>query len=257
MPNHYKCYKDSDRIKIITGPNASGKTIYLKQICLIVYLVHLGSFVPAKFANITIIDRIFTKIKSNESFSSGLSSFFHDLQQMALPLKDFTDHSLIAIDEFGKATDYVSGQSLLASIIDYFGQKLKPPHLLVLTHFHSLSEYITKAENVSYFTFQVNVDEEEVKYRYQLIEGKAKSSLSLTLAKSVGIDEKVIERALDIKMRIEKKLNIEALCIASIEKRTKSFLDIFQHFEKLTSTSNFDTSVADSIQFLTHVHNLT
>ena len=162
----------------------------------------------------------------------------------------------MAIDEFGKATDYASGIILLASIIDYFGQKSSSPYLLVLTHFHSLSNYLTRVENVSYFTFHVDIFQNEAVYYYQIIEGKAKSSLSHLLAKSIGIKDKIIERSIDIKSKLESNSKISPLSKKLIEKRTQTFLQIFQFFDEFVSDSDLNLNIDGCMHFLSQIHKL-
>ncbi|XP_055956684.1 mutS protein homolog 5-like isoform X2 [Patella vulgata] len=139
VPNDYCSKNGEGKIKILTGPNACGKSVYLKQVALIVYMSHIGSFVPAESATIGTVDRIFTRIKSLESVSIGLSTFMLDISQMSEALNCATNRSLVMVDEFGKGTESIDGLSLLCSSLRYWqAMENLCPHILVSTHFHSI-----------------------------------------------------------------------------------------------------------------------
>ncbi|CAK6960667.1 mutS protein homolog 5 [Scomber scombrus] len=140
VANSFQSSEMQGRVKVITGPNSSGKSIYLKQVGLIVFMALIGSDVPAKEAEIGVVDGIFTRMQSRESVSVGLSTFMIDLNQMAQALNSSTGNSLILIDEFGKGTNTVDGLSLLAASISHWLIKAPAdvPHVLLATNFHSL-----------------------------------------------------------------------------------------------------------------------
>ncbi|XP_063135078.1 mutS protein homolog 5 isoform X4 [Rattus norvegicus] len=139
VPNSTDCGGDQGRVKVITGPNSSGKSIYLKQVGLITFMALVGSFVPAEEAEIGVIDAIFTRIHSCESISLGLSTFMIDLNQVAKAVNNATEHSLVLIDEFGKGTNSVDGLALLTAVLRHW-LALGPscPHIFVATNFLSL-----------------------------------------------------------------------------------------------------------------------
>lgn len=143
VPNDY--YSDQYcKSLVIFGLNGSGKTVYLKQVCLIVYLAHIGSFVPAQFAQITIVDKIFTRIRTPESISTQLSSFKHDLNQMIDAVKHAKNRSLVVIDLFGIGTLYFDGIALLEACLNYWSNRDDQPHLLISTQFNLISKLINK-----------------------------------------------------------------------------------------------------------------
>ena len=127
---------DKERIIIITGANASGKSVYLTQTGLIVYLAQIGCFVPAERAKIGIVDKILTRIRTQETMYKTQSSFALDSQQMAKSLSLATEKSLILIDEYGKGTDILDGPSLFGSIMVNMSKNEKCPRILACTHFH-------------------------------------------------------------------------------------------------------------------------
>uniref|UniRef100_A0AAY4E661 DNA mismatch repair proteins mutS family domain-containing protein n=1 Tax=Denticeps clupeoides TaxID=299321 RepID=A0AAY4E661_9TELE len=140
VPNPFTSSDQEGKVKVLTGPNSSGKSIYLKQVGLIVFMALIGSDVPAKEAQICLVDCIFTRMQSRESVSVGLSTFMIDLNQMTQALNQSTGNSLVLIDEFGKGTNTVDGLSLLAACLSHWlsNPATQCPHVLLATNFHSL-----------------------------------------------------------------------------------------------------------------------
>ncbi|KAJ7341932.1 hypothetical protein JRQ81_007981 [Phrynocephalus forsythii] len=139
VPNSVDSSEAYGRIKILTGPNSSGKSVYLKQVGLITFMALIGSYVPATEAEIGAVDGIYTRIHSRESVSLGLSTFMIDLNQVAKAVNNATERSLVLIDEFGKGTNTVDGVSLLAAVVRHWiKQATQCPHIFVATNFHSL-----------------------------------------------------------------------------------------------------------------------
>uniref|UniRef100_A0A672UPT1 MutS protein homolog 5 n=1 Tax=Strigops habroptila TaxID=2489341 RepID=A0A672UPT1_STRHB len=159
------------RIKIITGPNSSGKSVYLKQVGLIVFMALIGSYVPAAEAEIGTIDAIYTRIHSRESVSVGLSTFMIDLNQVAKAVNNATERSLVLIDEFGKGTNTLDGLSLLAAVLKYWiRQGTQCPQVFVSTNFHSLMqlELLPDTPLLEYLTMETHQDGDELIFFYQI-----------------------------------------------------------------------------------------
>ncbi|VDM93755.1 unnamed protein product [Onchocerca ochengi] len=186
------------KVKILIGPNASGKSIYLKQIGIIVFLAHIGSFVPAKSAIIGSVDRIITRMHSLDCVLDGMSTFATDLSQMAVALRRGTGNSLILIDEFGRGTIMEAGFSLLTSSLNYWIRKGKTdcPHIFAVSHFHSLIDYVVKDVNLlSFLTMDVMLNDGNFDFQYKLVDGFIDCSHAAYVASKVGIDNKIIKRA--------------------------------------------------------------
>ena len=184
---------------VLTGPNACGKSVYLKQVGLIVFLAHIGSFVPAQMAKIPLFDRIFTRILTVDSLSLGLSAFAVDLNQMALAFSSATERSLVLIDEFGKGTMQPDGEALLIASIEHFDRLERGcPFVLVSTHFHRIKALVKPEVNVDYYSFDFVHHEEEIVFLYKLISGFEKNSNAGATAKKVGISEEIVKRSRDI-----------------------------------------------------------
>lgn len=248
ISNSFVSRGNERKVHVITGPNACGKSVYLKQICLIVYLSQIGSFVPAEFARISPVDKIFTRIKSSESISTGESTYFSDLKQVAGVCKGFTNNSLVVIDEFGKSTDPRSGLSLLAALVDFFNSSNKTAHILITTHFLSLCDHIRRPERILLKTFEVTLDSEKIHYGFRIIDGKSPASYGILVAKVVGISSKIVERATDIKEMVQNNCLIEPLHIQKSSARSRRLIAVAELFEKVDLDSRDPNQLLESIK---------
>ncbi|OBS60140.1 hypothetical protein A6R68_08767 [Neotoma lepida] len=202
VPNSTDCGGDQGRVKVITGPNSSGKSIYLKQVGLITFMALVGSFVPAEEAEIGVIDAIFTRIHSCESVSLGLSTFMIDLnQQVAKAVNNATEQSLVLIDEFGKGTNTVDGLALLAAVLRHW-LALGPscPHIFVATNFLSLVQLqlLPQGPLVQYLTMETCEDGDDLVFFYQLCQGVASASHASYTAAQAGLPDQLIARGKEV-----------------------------------------------------------
>ncbi|XP_061234254.1 mutS protein homolog 5 [Neopsephotus bourkii] len=189
------------RIKIITGPNSSGKSVYLKQVGLIVFMALIGSYVPAAEAEIGTIDGIYTRIHTRESVSVGLSTFMIDLNQVAKAVNNATERSLVLIDEFGKGTNTLDGLSLLAAVLKYWiRQGTQCPQVFVSTNFHSLMqlELLPDTPLLEYLTMETHQDGDELIFFYQIKQGMSTVSHAANIAALAGMPAKIIERGVEV-----------------------------------------------------------
>ncbi|VDM08160.1 unnamed protein product [Wuchereria bancrofti] len=198
VPNPIRSGGAQTKVKILMGPNTSGKSIYLKQVGIIVFLAHIGSFVPAKSATIGPVDCIITRMHSLDCVLDGMSTFATDLSQVAVALRRGTGNSLILIDEFGKGTVMEAGLSLLTSSLNYWIRKGKTdcPHVFAVSHFHSLVDHIVRDVNLlSFLTMDVIVNDGNFDFQYKLVNGFIDFSHASYIASKVGIDDEIIKRA--------------------------------------------------------------
>ncbi|XP_059469871.1 mutS protein homolog 5-like [Neocloeon triangulifer] len=237
VPNDTDATKSEMRMKILTGANASGKSVYLKQVALISYMAHIGSFVPATSAKIGLLHEVFTRIQTVESISSTLSAFMIDLRQMALALQCSSPRSLIVIDEFGKGTSELDGLALLAASLNHWLRKKGDcPLVLISTHFHSVADLLIDQDSpvVQRLTLDHLCNDKEVIYLYKLKEGNVSSSFAHQVAEAAGIDPSIIRRAKDVmeamkRNEIPKKVDtfpvtpISGKSAEEIEKQHRSF----------------------------------
>uniref|UniRef100_G3P3K3 MutS protein homolog 5 n=1 Tax=Gasterosteus aculeatus aculeatus TaxID=481459 RepID=G3P3K3_GASAC len=202
VANSFHSSESQGRVKIITGPNSSGKSIYLKQVGLIVFMALIGSDVPAKEAEIGLVDGMFTRMQSRESVSVGLSTFMIDLNQMATALNSSTGNSLVLIDEFGKGTNTVDGLSLLAASISHWLRNPPEdvPHVLLATNFHSLLQLglLPSSGLLCLLTLETAVDGDELVFLHQLKEGICQSSYAANIAALAGLPTSLVHRGVEV-----------------------------------------------------------
>ncbi|XP_067220517.1 mutS protein homolog 5 [Chanodichthys erythropterus] len=201
VSNTYISSETEGKVKVITGPNSSGKSIYLKQVGLIVFMALIGSDVPAKEAEIGLVDGIFTRMQSRESVSVGLSTFMIDVNQMAHSLNHSTGNSLVLVDEFGKGTNTVDGLSLLTACLNHCLRRgPKCPHLLMSTCFHSVIQLglISDSPLLSLLTLETAIEGEELVFLYQVKNGICQSSCAANIATLAGVPNDLVMRAVEV-----------------------------------------------------------
>ena len=205
---------DQPSLLLLTGPNYSGKSVYLKQVALIVYMAQVGSFVPAEYARLGVTDKILTRVTARETVSKGQSSFMIDIQQIAFALKAFTPRTLLIIDEFGKGTDSCDGAGLAAGVFTYLlNLHERAPKVLASTHFHEIFDQNIMSESapgLGLRQMEVRVrmktkaeqrtadHNSEVIYLYNVRPGRSKLSYGAQCAAMNGIPDAIVERACEL-----------------------------------------------------------
>ncbi|KAJ2899717.1 hypothetical protein MKZ38_002910 [Zalerion maritima] len=213
---------DRPSILVLTGPNHSGKSIYLKQVALIVYLAHIGSHVPATRAVIGLTDRLLTRISTRESICRDQSAFAIDLKQVAFSLSFATKRSLVLVDEFGKGTGPADGAGLITALLQHF-QGLGPacPRVLAATHFHEVFEngFVKPGPSLRLAHMEVRLDlgttpdEDDVTYMYKLRDGRSSSSFGSWCARMNGVEDEVVKRAESIVLLLSR--NEDLACVSA------------------------------------------
>ncbi|XP_031659242.1 mutS protein homolog 5 [Oncorhynchus kisutch] len=234
MSNSFLSSETRGRVKIITGPNSSGKSIYLKQVGLIVFMALIGSDVPAKEAEIDLVDGIFTRMKSRESVSVGLSTFMIDLNQMAHALNHSSGHSLVLIDEFGKGTNTVDGLSLLAASISHWLKRVpsEVPHILLATNFHSLLQLglLPSSGLLSLLTLETAVDGDELVFLYQLKDGISRFSYAANIATLAGLPPSLVQRGVEVSELYRTGMTIKHIDRPSTEEHANKCVCVVNKF---------------------------
>jgi len=186
-------------IAIITGPNMAGKSTYMRQTALIVLMAQIGSFVPAKSADIGIVDRIFTRVGASDDLASGQSTFMVEMNEVANILRNATSKSLLILDEIGRGTSTFDGLSIAWAVIEHISnRKLLGAKTLFATHYHELTELEGKMNNVNNYCIAVKEKGEDIVFLRKIVKGGADKSYGIQVAKLAGVPDMVIDRAKEI-----------------------------------------------------------
>lgn len=202
VPNDAFLDCDENQILIITGPNMAGKSTYLRQVALIVLMAQIGSFVPAKTAEIGIVDRIFTRVGAQDLLTRGQSTFMVEMSETANILNNATGKSLIILDEIGRGTSTFDGISIAWSVVEYLNDKLGAKTLFA-THYHELADLSLILKRVKNYNFAVKEWNNEIIFLRRIVPGSTDRSYGIQVARLAGIPRAVLERAKEVLANLE------------------------------------------------------
>jgi DNA mismatch repair protein MutS len=204
VPNDVYLDTEDNRMLIITGPNMSGKSTYMRQVALIVIMAHIGSFVPAKSARIGRVDRVFTRIGASDDLASGQSTFMVEMAEVAAILNGATKRSLIILDEIGRGTSTFDGLSIAWAVLEHIcdAEKLGA-RTLFSTHYHELTELESTLRGVKNYRVAVREVGDEVVFLRRITRGGSDKSFGIHVAKISGIPREVTDRAQEILGHLE------------------------------------------------------
>lgn len=206
VPNNAILDNDENMIAIITGPNMAGKSTYMRQIALIVLMSQIGSFVPAIYAEIGIVDSIFTRIGASDDLASGKSTFMVEMSEVAQIMRDSTSKSLLILDEIGRGTSTFDGMSIARAVIEYISDKKKlGAKTLFSTHYHELTVMGEKYSGIKNYNIAVKKRGDEITFLRRIVPGGADDSYGIEVAKLAGLPEWIILRARDVLQEIERE----------------------------------------------------
>jgi DNA mismatch repair protein MSH5 len=216
---------------VLTGPNASGKSVFMHQIAIITFMAHLGSFVPCSYASIEITDKILTRSRTKPSITLKESSFMIDLKQAYTAISQSTEKSLVLIDEFGKGTIQQDGIGLFASIVQILQQKTFK--LITATHFYEIftKEFIDSLTGSTFLHFKMIKVDDRFEFLYELENGLCEKSLGLQCAKMNGFSNEFIKRAFEISEAINNGEPIP--CIEDSSERNEAARLVYRIFMKM------------------------
>ncbi len=204
---------------ILTGPNMAGKSTYMRQNALISIMAQMGSFIPASYAKIGIIDKIFTRIGASDDLSTGQSTFMVEMLETANILNFATDKSLILLDEIGRGTSTYDGVAIAWSVCEFLATKVKA-RTIFATHYHELNIMADKFNQIKNYKVTVNEENNEIEFLRKVVEGSTSRSYGIQVAKMAGLPNIVVNRALTLINRIQKDNQ------ANINVRTKKTLEV-------------------------------
>ena len=238
------------RISIITGPNMAGKSTYMRQTALIALMAQIGSFVPAKSANIGLSDRIFTRVGASDDLASGQSTFMVEMTEVANILRNATSKSLLILDEIGRGTSTFDGLSIDWAVIEYISDsRLLGAKTLFATHYHELTELEGKIDNVNNYCIAVKEKGDDIVFLRKIVKGGADKSYGIQVAKLAGVPELVIGRAKEIVEELsDEDITARVSEIASKERVVKKKPKVKKYDDvDIAQMSLFDTVKDDDV----------
>ena len=206
IPNDVFLDKDDQQIIIITGPNMSGKSAVLRQTAIISLMAQMGSFVPADYARVGILDKVFTRVGASDNISSGESTFMVEMNETASIMNNISDRSLVLLDEIGRGTSTFDGISIAWAIVEYLQNNPNcRPKTLFATHYHELNELATKYDRIHNFFIDSKEIDGKIIFLRKLIAGDSQHSFGIQVARMAGLPHSIIHRASEILKELETK----------------------------------------------------
>jgi len=203
IPNDIFLDRYTQQIMMVTGPNMSGKSAVLRQTAIICLLAQIGSFIPAKRAEIGVLDRIFTRVGASDNISAGESTFMVEMNESANILNNITERSLILLDEIGRGTSTYDGISIAWAIAEYLHQHPTQPKTLFATHYHELNEMQNNFSRIKNYHITIQENKNNVIFLRKLVAGGSEHSFGIYVAKLAGMPTKVVNRAKEILKTLE------------------------------------------------------
>lgn len=256
IPNDIYLDQETQQVIILTGPNMSGKSAVLRQTALISILAQIGSFVPARHAEIGIIDKIFTRVGASDNISSGESTFMVEMTETASILNNLSERSLIILDEIGRGTSTYDGVSIAWSIAEYLHHHPNRPKTLFATHYHELNELEFMHERIKNYHIAVQETNERILFLRKLSQGASEHSFGIHVAKMAGVPQLVSKRASEILTELERqRKSIGDTSVSGAAKAAPIQLSMFQlsdpAFDKIkTDLQTMDLNTLTPIEAL-------
>lgn len=197
VPNNVQLNDSDERMIVITGPNMAGKSTYMRQVALLVLMTQMGSFIPARSANICPVDKIFTRVGASDDLATGQSTFMMEMNEVAQILHNATKDSLIILDEVGRGTSTFDGMSIARAVMEYIHSKIKAKTLFA-THYHQLIALEQEVSGVKNYSVAVKERGKDIVFLRRIIAGGTDRSYGVHVARIAGLPKKVLDRAEEI-----------------------------------------------------------
>ena len=194
MPNNVNLNNTDERMIIITGPNMAGKSTYMRQVALLVLMTQMGSFIPARQANICPVDKIFTRVGASDDLATGQSTFMVEMNEVAQILRYATKNSLIILDEVGRGTSTFDGMSIARAVMEYIHDKIKAKTLFA-THYHQLIALEQELSGVKNYSVAVKERGRDIVFLRRIVPGGTDRSYGVHVARLAGLPKRVLDRA--------------------------------------------------------------
>lgn len=206
IPNDIELNHVNQELLVITGPNMAGKSTFMRQVAVLVIMAQIGSFIPAKSAVISPVDRIFTRVGATDDISTGQSTFMVEMQEVSHILKHATENSLVLLDEIGRGTSTYDGMSIAKAVVEYFDKNIHA-YTLFATHYHELSDMASTSKKIKNFTVTVKERGEEITFLRRIVPGCADRSYGIHVARLAGLPESLLKQASAILDNLESQDN--------------------------------------------------
>ena len=216
---------------ILTGPNMSGKSTYMKQVALIIIMAHMGSYVPANYAKIGLVDKIFTRIGASDDLLTGQSTFMLEMSEVANIVNSATNRSFIILDEIGRGTSTFDGISIATAITEYIHERIGAKTIFA-THYHELTQLEDKLDRAENYRIEVKENDKEIVFLREIVKGGADKSYGIEVARLAGLPKEILDRSKSVlrnledrKQIIEKKLKGEQLILFGTPQKEETVED--------------------------------
>jgi len=234
VPNDTVLDQQDNRCLIITGPNMAGKSTYMRQVALIAILAHLGSFIPAKQGEISLLDRVFTRVGASDDLATGQSTFMVEMNEVAYILNHATPKSLVILDEIGRGTSTFDGLSIAWAVVEFINNlKRIGCKTLVATHYHELTELEGKLDGIKNYHVAVQRLGEDINFLRKIAPGKTDRSYGIEVARLAGLPTEITDRAKEILQNLEKNETAESKSPAETNEKTLQQLSLFPMEQEL------------------------
>ena len=236
-------FTEKESFVVLTGPNMSGKSTYMKQIALISIMAQIGSFVPAKKANLSVIDKYLTRIGASDDILSGQSTFMVEMSEVSNILNNATEKSLIILDEVGRGTSTTDGVSIATAISMYIHDKIGAKTVFA-THYHELTDLENKFAHIVNYRIEVDEKQGKVMFLRNIVKGGADKSYGIEVAKLAGLPKEILTESKKILKRLEQKKELIERTVdvhqLSLFGGNSEFENDFEEFEDTNFTSDFE-----------------
>jgi DNA mismatch repair protein MutS len=261
VPNDIGLGEKAGDVILVTGPNMSGKSTYIRQVALLVLMAQTGSFIPAKDVTVGLVDRIFTRVGASDELVRGQSTFMVEMTETANIINNATEKSLVILDEVGRGTSTYDGLSLAWAITEHIATKIKC-RTLFATHYHELTELAELFTNIKNCNVAVREWMDEVVFLHKILPGGTDKSYGIHVAKLAGVPKSILERSKEILEELESTFQKEAtgehLSRHKTKEPDKDSLFIQKHksvLEKLASTDVNNLTPIEAINLLNEIKN--
>jgi len=254
VPNDTLLDVNNNRLMLITGPNMAGKSTYMRQVALITIMAQMGSFVPAKEAEIGIVDKIFTRVGASDDLASGQSTFMLEMNEVAYILKNATRRSLIIYDEIGRGTSTFDGMSIARAVAEYTQGKKIGAKTLFATHYHEMTDLESQFQGVVNYNIAAKKRGDELIFLRKIIPGAADDSYGIEVAKLAGVPNEIIRRAKEILKTLEEQNKMPRQ--VSVEENANVTFEDFKKDEILAKLKKIDVNLISPMDAWNIVHEL-